>query len=119
MSQELTREQQLPDKPHMRFEIQHEVATWLTFDHGGGHVTLPVKTMVVLYQDYAALRAQLEAMAAEITRLRESYHQLIYAVGSKYPGESRYETALRYIRERELNHGGAAMQALVREKEGA
>jgi hypothetical protein len=29
------------------------------------------------------------------------YEELIYAVASKWPGESRHETALRYIRERE------------------
>lgn len=30
-----------------------------------------------------------------------SYDELIYAVGKKYPGETRHQTALRYIRERE------------------
>lgn len=29
------------------------------------------------------------------------YEELIYAVGSKWPGESRHETALRYIKEAE------------------
>jgi hypothetical protein len=29
------------------------------------------------------------------------YHELLYAVGTKYPGESRHETALRYIRQAE------------------
>jgi hypothetical protein len=29
------------------------------------------------------------------------YQELLYAVACKYPGESRHETALRYIRERE------------------
>ena len=32
----------------------------------------------------------------------EKYHELIMAVDSKYQGESRHDTALRYIREREL-----------------
>lgn len=31
----------------------------------------------------------------------EKYDELLYAVGQKFPGESRHETALRYIRERE------------------
>lgn len=35
--------------------------------------------------------------------LQRKYDELIYAVGNKYPGETRHETALRYIRERE-NH---------------
>lgn len=29
------------------------------------------------------------------------YNELLYAVGQKYPGESRHETALRYIRQAE------------------
>jgi hypothetical protein len=30
----------------------------------------------------------------------EKYEQLIYAVASKFPNESRFETALRYIQQR-------------------
>ena len=37
------------------------------------------------------------------------YLELIYAVATKYPGESRHETALRYIRERE--QGGREVAA--------
>jgi hypothetical protein len=29
------------------------------------------------------------------------YHELLYAVGNKYEGETRHETALRYIRQAE------------------
>ena len=32
---------------------------------------------------------------------REKYHELLFAVGKKHPGESRHETALRYIQEAE------------------
>lgn len=41
------------------------------------------------------------------------YEELIYAVARKFPGESRHETALRYIREREAaaNENGAARRA--------
>ena len=31
----------------------------------------------------------------------ERYGQLVFSVAQKFPGESRHETALRYIRERE------------------
>lgn len=38
----------------------------------------------------------------------EKYAELIYAVANKYPGESRHETALRYIRQAEsADHGDA------------
>jgi hypothetical protein len=33
----------------------------------------------------------------EIERLRAQYADLILSVGNKYPGESRHETAKRYI----------------------
>jgi hypothetical protein len=33
--------------------------------------------------------------------LEKKYYELLYAVGKKYPNESRHETALRYIKERE------------------
>lgn len=33
--------------------------------------------------------------------LEAKYYELLYAVGNKYPGESRHETALRYIKDAE------------------
>lgn len=36
-----------------------------------------------------------------VKSLAEEYDELIAAVESKYEGESRHETALRYIKERE------------------
>ena len=38
---------------------------------------------------------------ARIVELEAKYNELIYAVGNKHEGESRHETALRYIREAE------------------
>ena len=40
-----------------------------------------------------------EGLAAEIHILKSDYFELIYAVASKYPGETRHQTALRYIME--------------------
>lgn len=40
-----------------------------------------------------------------LDRLRAKYDELIYAVASKHEGETRHETALRYIREREASTG--------------
>jgi hypothetical protein len=53
---------------------------------------------------------------AEYEAVRRRYDELLYAVARKYPGESRHETALRYIRERESQpaHGPVAAK-----KEGA
>lgn len=44
----------------------------------------------------------------EVSRLRDQYHELLYAVASKHDGETRHETALRYIREREERTEGPA-----------
>lgn len=51
----------------------------------------------------------LDELIAEIKDLqatRDSYFELIGAVGNKYPDETRHETALRYIRQAE--NGGCA-----------
>ena len=37
----------------------------------------------------------------EVSRLRDQYHELLYAVATKHDGETRHETALMYICERE------------------
>ena len=51
----------------------------------------------------------------EMFRLRaekaeSQYEELIYAVGMKYQNETRHETALRYIREREIIKNEPAQQ---------
>ena len=40
--------------------------------------------------------------ALQTENLRFLYNELIYSVSSKHYGETRHETALRYIREREM-----------------
>ena len=47
------------------------------------------------------LRQTLQTLTNQIERAREKYNELIMAVESKYEGESRHETALRYIKEAE------------------
>ena len=42
-----------------------------------------------------------EELQAALDWLNEKMNTLLLAVESKYPNESRYETALRYIKERE------------------
>lgn len=46
--------------------------------------------------------------AEELSRLRMLYDELLMAVGNKYPGETRHETALRYIRTAEIPVSGQA-----------
>jgi len=49
----------------------------------------------------------------DVSRLREQYHELLYAVAGKCDGETRHETALRYIMERENRIEGPACEAGV------
>src|SRR5690606_30228371 len=63
------------------------------------------------YETIAATEARLaeaeKRADAAVARLREvegiegKYRELLYAVGRKYPGETRHDTALRYIRQAE------------------
>ena len=43
-----------------------------------------------------------ELATEQVAELEKNYYELIFAVGSKFSNETRHETALRYIREREL-----------------
>jgi hypothetical protein len=45
------------------------------------------------------------------TKYEEKYNELLYAVGTKYPNETRHETALRYIKEAEQHDMSADMTA--------
>ena len=57
-----------------------------------------------LYSEIDLLKKRVEELEAENERLREQYNSLIFEVSYKFPGESRHDTAKRYIRERE-EHG--------------
>lgn len=46
----------------------------------------------------------------EVDKWRTLYHELLYAVETKHEGETRHETALRYIREREATVSVAACE---------
>ncbi len=52
--------------------------------------------------------------ADELRRLHEvegRYYELLYAVGNKYEGESRHQTALRYIQQSEVCDSAAIAAA--------
>ena len=52
--------------------------------------------------------AEAQTDAAELARLRGLYEELLFAVGNKYPGETRHQTALRYIQQAEAPRISAA-----------
>ena len=45
-----------------------------------------------------------------VQELADKYHELLWAVARKFPGETRHETALRYIREAECQEASFAAQ---------
>ena len=47
------------------------------------------------------LEQKYDELKARYDDLSKRYYELIMEVGNKYPGETRHETALRYIKERE------------------
>lgn len=60
---------------------------------------------------------QLETTATgetEIEQLRALYNELIYAVASRHKGETRHETALRYIREVEKHIEGPCVESSIK-----
>lgn len=49
------------------------------------------------------IRYSYSELSQKYNELYENYYELIMAVGNCFEGESRHETALRYIREKETN----------------
>ena len=56
---------------------------------------------------------KIESLEQQLSTLREKYNELLYGVENKFPEETRHETALRYILERERQPSQAAAQALA------
>jgi len=52
-----------------------------------------------LLAEIANLRAANDMLAEYAKSIRHDYTELLYAVGKRYPDETRHETALRYIRQ--------------------
>jgi len=60
---------------------------------------------------------EIEKLEQQRDELQAKYSELLYAVESKHPNESRHETALRYIKDREMAKaiawiGGSAQGAV-------
>lgn len=62
-------------------------------------------------RDIGVLRAVPAAERPASSDYQALYHELLFAVGNKYPNESRHETALRYIRRAEEGSNEAKSSA--------
>lgn len=68
-----------------------------------------VDLVAVVIQSEASVRvAEAKTDADELARLRGMYEELLFAVGNKHPGETRHQTALRYIQQTEAPRVSAA-----------
>ena len=68
--------------------------------------------LLMLIQERDTLRAQLAAAEARADETRRLYNELLHQVGMKYPGETRHETAIRYLRLAEIHVCGPAVAGL-------
>jgi hypothetical protein len=61
--------------------------------------------------------SELATLRARLTQMEADYYELLYQVASKFPGETRHQTALRYIRTHEdhCGKGGPSRAALAPE----
>lgn len=53
----------------------------------------------------------LQKIIDDYAEIYKKYFELIYAVGEKFPGENRHQTALRYILEAERSESGEKCDA--------
>ena len=63
-------------------------------------------------EELARAEAGYQCLARNSAKLQERYNELLYEVAQKHAGESRHDTARRYIRERENRIEGPACDAL-------
>jgi chromosome segregation ATPase len=62
-------------------------------------------------QGWEAGQSTIQTELAELRENKDRYYELILAVSRIHEGETRHQTALRYIRERETVHSGPCQSA--------
>lgn len=64
-----------------------------------------------------SLRERVAELQLDHDHLSGKYYELIYQVSRKYPGETRHETALRYLREAERSHDATGNAGVAEQQE--
>jgi predicted nuclease with TOPRIM domain len=77
----------------------------LTDQYHLAHAKVLSREAIIEQLSETELAKDVVRLEAEVERLRERYNELIYAVVHKYEGETRHETALRYIQNAEITSG--------------
>ena len=98
-----------PARPSSSSVIARLTQAIRTLDDGEWD-TVAFEELAVLLRDCLTLLSSQEAAGPHLQTL---YNELLYEVVSKYPGESRHDTARRYIRERGTPSSQAASAALT------
>ena len=62
---------------------------------------LHAESCILSREGEEAPKSELQTLRDERDRLLHDYHELIMAVETKYPGETRHQTALKYIQRAE------------------
>ena len=57
--------------------------------------------------EVATIQRENDALRAQVATLSADYYELLYAVATKYPSETRHQTALRYIHQAENRNSDA------------
>lgn len=106
---------QLFDKHDVRsLRLLREHSTYALraqLEHSEQEPTCPECKAAVLYECVACSSNNYPPAAQRKPLTDDKYDELIFAVGRKHPGETRHETALRYIRQAEISDSGPAKAA--------
>lgn len=85
------------------------VLKWIAMEHKGEIIS----GVIVENLGGELLTDYIQALQEHESQIREEsdkkYNELIFAVGMKHKGETRHETALRYIRQAETSNGEASI----------
>jgi len=106
-------------KNHCSVDTPHESEDWeAEFDKQFEEVILDqevrtvipgIKKFISEVESKAYQRGREEGEKKEL----EKYNELIFAVGNKYQGETRHETALRYIKQAEQGSGEEQAKSII------
>ena len=85
-----------------------KVAVWFTgdpYEDGVKDFATALAAIKVAHELGVERNDEFKELRVKYKELCANYEELIMAVSNKYPGETRHQTALRYIREREQSVG--------------
>lgn len=92
------------NQPHteQRVDMGNEIDSALAFVEGGDDREDRLERMKTAKEGLlSTFNSLITSTENDLLDVREKYNELVMAVGNKFEGETRHETALRYIRNAE------------------